>query len=595
MAKPATALRNIILIADPHTAGSSLLERMSASGYAAFTLQGSGHALLEEVQAHLGNGSKPVVTLLETSHAEDELTSALKALQQELNTPICVLVTRQDRALQTALELADTEYSFKAFRKRLNHDTRLWSRVRAAVPQGPNAPTFEVGNEALRSNWRLEVRRLSTYLGSSIAPGAEHTGRESETPQVLAVAEQFRAELTTGGKPASAVQPALGRGPRHNYDKKTGSSAQLKTGDKLRPRVTTAEQATAMQQAKQAAKAKKAVRKGGGGGGGGGGRRQDNPAQGPVMGERTRAARGLPEVVAKSVGREEGMNKAKQLARQPVVEKAARKEAAQAAAAAPAAPARNPGKVRKESNARTPAPKGYWEGRKSMKYYSEVVALARDYAPDAASVLDVGGRDCLYSLDIPAGLRVTVDPDLGPQHPGIVWHQADFMQWQPDRIYDIGLCMQVLEHIKDPARFLRKILQCCRVAVISIPFNWPTTSDHVHHRLKTDVFEEWAGRKPDYITKVKEEGRPPSYSKRAVAVFVQKHAAPPAVVAAQPHVTAAAPAPVTAPPASVEAPPASAAPTVQQAAPPPPGMLPPPPESTSGTVRVQRPDADRGF
>lgn len=617
MAKPAAALRNVIVIADPHTAGRALLERMGSSGYAAFALGEDSGELLQQVQAHTGNGGKPVAVLLETSSAEGALLDSLRALQQELNTPVCVLVTRQDRALQTALELAEGEYSYKAFRKRLNNDNRLWAKVRGVVPQGPNTPTIEVGNEALRNNWRLEVRRLSTFLSSTIAPGAEETGREQESALVLGVAEQFRAELTTGGKPASAVQPALGRNPRHGYGETTGASAQLKTGDKLRPRVTTAEQASAMQQAKQAASQKKSARRTKGGGGGGGGRRQDDPAQGPVMGERTRAAKRLPEVVAKSVGREEGMNKAKQLARRPVVEKAARQTATQTVAPEPVVhrgPTKTPKAQQPPAPTRTPGAPGtkhYWDGRKAMKYYGEAVALARQYAPNAESVLDVGGRDCLYTLDIPARLRVTVDPDLGPNHPDIQWIKADFMAWQPDRIYDVAMCLQVLEHVKDPSAFLKAILAVSRVAVVSVPFNWAPTHDHTHHRLKTDVFEKWAGRKPDHIAKVKEEGRKPGYDKRTVAVFVQKPVATPApqvftgakpvsprTAQAQTAPSAvAAPLPQAAHPAPVEEPATPLPPPqVPQAAPPPPGALPPPAtEPAAGTVRVQRPDSDRGF
>lgn len=527
MRKP-TAIRNILVVADPYTAGRALLSRLDHSGFATFDMDEGRETLLSQVEAHFGEGDgRPLAVLVETSGSIQEVTAAARDLQHILATPICVRITRQDRALQTVLEKQGEKYNYTSFRKRMLSNTRIQTKMATVLPQGKDAALTEVANEALRKNWKLEMRRLGAYLGITLAIGEEETGLEYETSANLSLADRFRTELSNGGKPGNAVQPVLGgggvRSGGRKYNEATGNSAQLKMGDKLRPPAITAQQSQAMREARGGGKQSKIPRHSVGGGGG---PRQPDPGKGPVMGERTRAVKNKQQIVAKPVGREEGMNAARQLSRRPVGESSANAKAQNDAAQAVAQSARKQVPVKTKTEGRNGDSNGYWDGRKKMSYYGEAVKLACKYAPNARTLLDVGGRDCLYTLDVPAELRVTVDPDRGPNNPGIRWVQADFMQWQADQIYDVAFCLQVMEHIPDAANFLKKLLMVARVVVVSVPFNWPPTPDHTHHRLKSDVFENWADRKPDYLVKIKENGRPPSYSKRVMAVFIQNFPAP---------------------------------------------------------------------
>lgn len=169
-----------------------------------------------------------------------------------------------------------------------------------------------------------------------------------------------------------------------------------------------------------------------------------------------------------------------------------------------------------------PSKPGYWGAREHMKYYQTAIQLAQQYTSNVQSILDIGGRDCLYSLTINAEKRITIDPDVGPNHPEITWLRKDFMQWEPDQIYDLTFCLQVLEHLSNPEAFLQKILLWSKVAIVSVPFNWPPTEGHLQNYLQPTIFEQWAGKTPDNIVLVTEEcgNRPPLYWTRILAVFL---------------------------------------------------------------------------
>ena len=75
---------------------------------------------------------------------------------------------------------------------------------------------------------------------------------------------------------------------------------------------------------------------------------------------------------------------------------------------------------------------------------------------------------------------------------------AEFLTWEPDRQYDLVLCLQVLEHIPDPTPFARKLFACGRVVVVSVPHRWPEGScgEHVHDPVDEGKLREWSGREP---------------------------------------------------------------------------------------------------
>jgi hypothetical protein len=136
----------------------------------------------------------------------------------------------------------------------------------------------------------------------------------------------------------------------------------------------------------------------------------------------------------------------------------------------------------------TPSADDYWQRRRKMRYYSEVLRLARKYAAAADSVLDVGpnGTPLVCELDWIASKTVI---DLGSQQiPGATCLQGDFLQYRHERPFDLVLCLQVLEHVGPAAEFARKLLATGRLVIVSVPYRWPSGS--CQHHVQDPVDEE---------------------------------------------------------------------------------------------------------
>lgn len=105
-------------------------------------------------------------------------------------------------------------------------------------------------------------------------------------------------------------------------------------------------------------------------------------------------------------------------------------------------------------------------------------------------------------------------------HSDIQVVMEDFYEWKPDKTYDVVLCSQVLEHVDDPKRFLRKLLATGRTVLASVPYHWKdyNLDFHKHHYLGLDDMRTWAGRDEIYSF-VAEEDHGGSMSRRLLAVF----------------------------------------------------------------------------
>jgi hypothetical protein len=136
---------------------------------------------------------------------------------------------------------------------------------------------------------------------------------------------------------------------------------------------------------------------------------------------------------------------------------------------------------------RTPAGE-YWQRRRQMRYYAEVLRLARKHAPQAESVLDVGpnGTPLVCELGwIPSKTVI----DLGSQAiPGATCLQGDFLKYEPQRPFDLVLCLQVLEHVGPAREFAQRLLGAGRLVIVSVPYRWPAGS--CQHHVQDPVDEE---------------------------------------------------------------------------------------------------------
>ena len=179
----------------------------------------------------------------------------------------------------------------------------------------------------------------------------------------------------------------------------------------------------------------------------------------------------------------------------------------------------------------------------------EVFCLIRRYLSTASSILDVGSaqppflsqfgfvpnrtilapffRDYSQSMSKSANRKNRYNYNSNHERsyvapPGIATIKADFATWQPpanlaETRYDVAISMQTLEHVTQPAAFLRKLRQISKHTIITLPYRWNDTAEtHVWHNVDEHQVAGW-----------NEQGSPPvanlvltSGLKRLVQMYV---------------------------------------------------------------------------
>jgi hypothetical protein len=158
----------------------------------------------------------------------------------------------------------------------------------------------------------------------------------------------------------------------------------------------------------------------------------------------------------------------------------------------------------------------YAESRRHYNYYREVVRLAQSRLSQGDRVIDVGSGEATVIGDLEGcGKRVTLDQRWIPSQPGVEHITADFISWRPDADYDLVVCLQVLEHLDEPATFTRKLFDTGRTVIISVPYRWPSgyCAGHVQDPVDEDKLRRWTGREPDELLIVQDR------MKRLIAVY----------------------------------------------------------------------------
>jgi hypothetical protein len=143
----------------------------------------------------------------------------------------------------------------------------------------------------------------------------------------------------------------------------------------------------------------------------------------------------------------------------------------------------------------------YWRKRSHLLYYQAVRQIVDELGTPGASILDVGSGNSPY-LDWFdwAGERISVDIRVPYRSEKVHGLQADILTYDFDKMYDICMCLQVLEHIPDPTPFARRLFELGRVVVVSVPFKWPRghVKGHLHDPVDHPKLQRWMGCRPDY-------------------------------------------------------------------------------------------------
>jgi len=165
----------------------------------------------------------------------------------------------------------------------------------------------------------------------------------------------------------------------------------------------------------------------------------------------------------------------------------------------------------------------YWKKRRDFIYYQYLELMVRCLAPEAKSLIDVGSGNSPY-LEWFDWIERKVSADIVAPYSsdsveGIVGNILDL---EFDGKFDICTCLQVLEHIDEPAAFARKLLTLSDLVLISVPYKWPRVgkSARFHPQDPVDLakVEEWFGRRANY-TQVVQEPFLKAKGRRMFAIF----------------------------------------------------------------------------
>lgn len=164
----------------------------------------------------------------------------------------------------------------------------------------------------------------------------------------------------------------------------------------------------------------------------------------------------------------------------------------------------------------------YWKKRSDMVYYRTVSLMVGYVGRNAKTVIDVGARDAQYIEEfdwIPE--KYTLDIATPYSSETVTGIQEDFFTYSPERKFDLVLCLQVLEHIKEAEKFAKKLLETGKRLVVSVPYCWPenATKHHVQDPVDEKKLASWFNRKPDYQIVVEEPFKALKTGRRLIAYY----------------------------------------------------------------------------
>lgn len=159
----------------------------------------------------------------------------------------------------------------------------------------------------------------------------------------------------------------------------------------------------------------------------------------------------------------------------------------------------------------------YWELRKELKYYRVAARLAKQFAPNAKSAIDVGAANTQF-LDLLDWIpqKTALDRNFKPQARTAEPVRADFMRFRPRQYYDLVFCLQVLEHLRRPERFAQKLLHTGAIVIISVPYNWKKglCNGHIQDPVDDAKLLRWVNKPWIEKRNVTDAG-----ARRSIAVF----------------------------------------------------------------------------
>ncbi|PHR81067.1 hypothetical protein [Henriciella sp.] len=143
----------------------------------------------------------------------------------------------------------------------------------------------------------------------------------------------------------------------------------------------------------------------------------------------------------------------------------------------------------------------YWRQRQDYVYMHVIRKLIETVGPSARVVADIGSnRTPILDFYQGAPKRYSVDLENPYRGENVTAVTEDFYTWHPPEPVDLVTCFQTIEHVPDPERFTRRLLEYGEVVLLSVPHKEPTglNPGHIQNDIDYDTIVSWAGREPNF-------------------------------------------------------------------------------------------------
>lgn len=142
----------------------------------------------------------------------------------------------------------------------------------------------------------------------------------------------------------------------------------------------------------------------------------------------------------------------------------------------------------------------YVEERQNFIYYKVLKRVLKIIAKNNTSIIDVGSFGVDMISDLPLENKVSVCINRPIQNNKCKGYKMDFFEYEPETLFDIVTCFQVIEHIEDAHNFTQKLFSTGKTILISLPYKWKegTCKYHCQDPVDENKIYSWTNRDPDY-------------------------------------------------------------------------------------------------
>jgi hypothetical protein len=151
--------------------------------------------------------------------------------------------------------------------------------------------------------------------------------------------------------------------------------------------------------------------------------------------------------------------------------------------------------------------RGYWEDRRNHDLYRLMVSVSKATFPQITSAIDVGSyiSGLIVEMD---WIEKRVATDI-QAHLADNWKDVDGVQFIggdafqlsfPDK-FDLVISNQTIEHLEDPAGFVKKLANLGKSIILSTTFETPAgmIEGHIQDPISMEKFLSWFPVYPDSL------------------------------------------------------------------------------------------------